>query len=127
MNIENVQREIRKAIGYAQERGWRVIRNHCVVRTAKSCKVCPMAALVLMGMPANRQDKYEGNIEDVKKRAGKILGVKPVVVDCFMGAFDNSKEGVEWPRGTTDETKALAQDFGDLGEKLRNELKPKLK
>jgi hypothetical protein len=139
---ESYESEIRRAVGFARERGWKFIRKTCfstgpLVKGKPRVCVCPLMALVVMNakdpeaalkrLISRHRSGQTVHPDDLARSAGKVLGVKPVVAMEFMGCFDNNGDDdtYEWPRGTTEATKALAHDFGQLGHMLRKELKPK--
>lgn len=128
------EHEIRRAVGFARERGWRIMNNGCfthgpLVRGKRTVLVCPIMALVLMNATetnrAAQLKKGYVSLDGLTRRAAKILKVKPLVIDQFMGGFDNTDEDKPWPRGTSGKTITLAGAFGDFGDALRKELRPR--
>lgn len=129
------QQEIRSAIGFARERGWKIVNKSCLTFGASKrknqpgqVKVCPLMAFVLMkgNERALKAQLKKGSVhpDNVARRAAKLLGIRPLPLEQFMGDFDNNEEDPHgWPRGTDEETKQLACDWGDFGHALRKELK----
>lgn len=124
------EKRIRAAIGFAKERGWKIAKRTCLTTERGKVYCCPMTALVLQESKPKAQEKLLAtglHIDNLLRRAGRILGVKAAVVQQFTGGFDNDsyEEDVGWPKGFTNEDKWLCIDFDDLGVRLRKELKPR--
>lgn len=131
----NYRDEIRKAIGFARERGWKIIKKSglvhgALVRGEPKIKVCPLMAVVIMHAkePARKAQlkKHEISSDSLARRVGKILGVPDFVAHEFMGSFDgNEIDDRPWPRGASPKHIRLAMEYASFGEELRKELKPK--
>ena len=127
---------LRRAIKYAQKRGWPIVKNVCMteqVRVVKGKKapticVCPIMALVLMHASersvAAQLKKGDVSIGSTARRAATLLRVSPYVVQNFMGAFDGNPDDDFTPH-LPKHTLILGERFAQLAQKLAKELKPR--
>jgi hypothetical protein len=130
-DIAKYEAVVRQGLSYAKERGWTIVKRGTFAKTSKQkvC-LCPLMALVLSNQDERSQARtlrsFESGTFSLSMRASKILKVRPIVVDQFIGGFDNDGGYVEWGRGTPEEVIALGEAFDALGERLRKELKPRV-
>ena len=132
-----VTRAVARALTFAKDHGWRIIKNKCLVvlpgktpaSKPKTC-VCPMMALWLEGLDEKTRARTikKGAVlpETLARNLGKRLNVHPQVIQQFMGTFDD-QQGIEkpWLRSMSELDINRAVLMEDIATNLRKKLRPK--
>ncbi len=126
---------ILNAIEAVQEKGWGLIAGANLQTIDGRPCCCPMAALAIDDSGGKgtqrRVENAIRNFPTLAKRAGKILGVSPNVIEAFTCGFDlfDERDSLDfgspyWSDKTpfTKATRAQARRFYQMGKRIRHEL-----